>query len=139
MSMINFVLGWVERGKGFYNPRPCLCQQKYSLTKIKIIIGYPKTSSKQIIMFFARPPEKRACSDRCVVGAQKHSLGRKVNTSLALKLPSDVIVMIIKVKMTTIVGILTFMSTINVVLCWVERGKGFITSGFVWANKSIVS
>ena len=61
MCMINFVLGWVERGKGFYNLRPCLCRQKYSLPKIKIIIGHPKTPSKQIIMFFARPPEKRAC------------------------------------------------------------------------------
>ena len=41
--------------------------------------------------------------------------------------------------MPTIVGILTFASMINVVLGWVERGKGFITSGFVWVNKSIVS
>ena len=55
------------------------------------------------------------------------------------KLPGDVFVMIIRVKMPTIVGILTFVSMIDVVLGWVERGKGFITSGFVWVNKSIVS
>ena len=46
MSMINFVLGWVERGKGFYNLGSCLGQQQYSLPKIKLIIGHPKTSSK---------------------------------------------------------------------------------------------
>ena len=56
-----FMLGWVERGKGFYHLGSCLCQQQYSLPKIKLIIGHPKTSSKQIIMFFTRPPEKRAC------------------------------------------------------------------------------
>ena len=77
--------------------------------------------------------------DRCVVGAQKDSLGWKINTSLALTLPDDVFIMIIRVKEPTIVGILTFVSIINVVLGWVERGKGFITSGFVWVNKSIVS
>ena len=63
----------------------------------------------------------------------------KINTSLALTLPGDVFIMITKVKEPTIVGILTFVSMINVVLGWVERGKGFITSGFVWVNKSIVS
>ena len=62
-----------------------------------------------------------------------------MNTSLALTLPGDVFIMIIRVKEPTIVGILTFVSMINVVLGWVERGKGFITSGFVWVNKSIVS
>ena len=41
MSMINFVLGWVERGKGFYNLGSCLGQQQYSLPKIKLIIGHP--------------------------------------------------------------------------------------------------
>ena len=61
MSMINFVLRWVERGKGFYNLGSCLGQQQYSLPEIKLIIGHPKTSSKQIIMFFARPLEKRVC------------------------------------------------------------------------------
>ena len=54
MCMINFVLGWVERGKGFYNLRPCLGQQKYSLPEIKIIIGHLKTPSKQIIIFSAK-------------------------------------------------------------------------------------
>ena len=37
--------------------------------------------------------------------------------------------MLINVKMSTIVGILTFMSRINFVLRWVEHGKSFITSG----------
>ena len=46
MSMINFVLGWGERGKGFYNLGSCLGQQQYSLPKIILIIGHPKTSSK---------------------------------------------------------------------------------------------
>ena len=72
-------------------------------------------------------------------GCSKEQSQLKINTSLALKLPVDVFVMIIRVKMPTIVGILRFVSMINVVLGWVERGKGFITSGFVWVNKSIVS
>ena len=37
----------------FYNPRLFLGRQKYSLPKIKIVIGYPKTSSKQILMFLS--------------------------------------------------------------------------------------
>ena len=37
--------------------------------------------------------------------------------------------MLINVKMTTIVGILTFMSRIHFVLSWVEHEKRFITSG----------
>ena len=51
----------------------------------------------------------------------------------------DVFIMIIQVKMSTVVGILTFMRMINFVLGWIEREKGFITSGLVWVNKSIVS
>ena len=43
-SMINFVLVWVERGKGFYHLGSCLGQQQYSLPKLKLIIGHPKTS-----------------------------------------------------------------------------------------------
>ena len=39
--------------------------------------------------------------------------------------------MLINVKMPTIVGILTFMSMINFMLCWVEHEKSFITSGLV--------
>ena len=74
MSMINCVLGWVERGKGFYNLRPCLGRQKYSLPKIKIVIGHPKTSSKQIIMFL-QALQKKERVFRCVVGTQKNSLG----------------------------------------------------------------
>ena len=46
-----FMLGWVERGKGFYHLGSCLGQQQYSFPKIKLIIGHPKTSLKQIIMF----------------------------------------------------------------------------------------
>ena len=69
------MLGWAERGKGFYHLGSCLGQQQYSLPKIKLIIGHPKTSSKQIIMIFIRPPEKKNVYDRCVVGAQKNSLG----------------------------------------------------------------
>ena len=47
--------------------------------------------------------------------------------------------MLINVKMPAIVGILTFMSMIDFVLSWVEHGKGFITSGLSWVNKSIES
>ena len=36
---------------------------------------------------------------------------------------------LINVKMPTIVGILTFMSRKNFMLCWVEHEKSFITSG----------
>ena len=54
-------------------------------------------------------------------------------------LPGDVFVMIIKVKMPTIVGILTFMSMINLCSVGLSVVKGFITSGPVWVNNSIVS
>ena len=37
--------------------------------------------------------------------------------------------MLINVKMPTIVGILIFMSRINLVLSWVEHGKSFLTMG----------
>ena len=47
--------------------------------------------------------------------------------------------MLVNVKISTIVGILAFMSIINFVLGWVEHEKGFITSGLVWINKSIES
>ena len=40
-----------------------------------------------------------------------------------------VFIMLINVKMSTIVGILTFMSRINVVLSLVEHEKRFITWG----------
>ena len=59
VSMINVVLGWVERGR-FYNLRLCFGQQKYSLPKIKTIIGHPKTSPKQIPMFLPDLQKKSA-------------------------------------------------------------------------------
>ena len=48
---------------------------------------------------------------------------------LALSLSDVVYIMLIHVKMSTIVGILTFMSRINFVLSWVSIEKSFITSG----------
>ena len=48
---------------------------------------------------------------------------------LALSLSNVVFIMLINVKMSTIVGILTFMSRINFVLSRVEHEKSFITSG----------
>ena len=48
---------------------------------------------------------------------------------LALSLSDVVFIMLINVKMPTNVGILTFMSRINFVLCSVEHGKSFITLG----------
>ena len=74
MSMINFGLGWVEPGKGFITSGHVLGQQNYRLPKIKIIIGHPKTSSKQILMF-CQTSRKISLSYTCVVGAQKSSLG----------------------------------------------------------------
>ena len=47
---------------------------------------------------------------------------------LALSLSDVVFSMLINVKMRTIVGILTFMSRINVMLSLVEHEKSFITS-----------
>ena len=44
---------------------------------------------------------------------------------LALSLSNVVFIMLINVKMSTIVGILTFMSRINFMLIWVEHGKKF--------------
>ena len=44
---------------------------------------------------------------------------------LALSLSDVVLIMLINVKMTTIVGILTFMNRINFVLSSVEHGKKF--------------
>ena len=54
---------------------------------------------------------------------------RQMKKFLALSLLDVVFIMLINVKMPTIVGILTFMSTINVMLSWVEHEKSFITSG----------
>ena len=44
---------------------------------------------------------------------------------LAWSLSDDVFIMLINVKMSTIVDILTSMSGINFVLSWVEHGKQF--------------
>ena len=52
---------------------------------------------------------------------------------LALTL-SDVFIMLINVKMPTIVGILTFMSSINFVFSRVELEKSFITSRTDWLS-----
>ena len=51
-----------------------------------------------------------------------------MNKFLALSLSDVVIIMLINVKMSTTVGILTLMSRINLVLSRVEHGKSFITS-----------
>ena len=47
---------------------------------------------------------------------------------LALSLSNVVFIMLINVKISTMVGILTFMSRINFLFSWVEHGKSFITS-----------
>ena len=73
MSMIHFVLGWIERGKGFYNLRPCLGQQKYSIPKMKIVIRQDFLKTKALC--FCQTSRKKSVSDRYVVGAQKNSLG----------------------------------------------------------------
>ena len=48
---------------------------------------------------------------------------------IALRLSDVVFIMLINVKMQTIVGILTFMSRINIMLSWVKHGKSFINLG----------
>ena len=53
----------------------------------------------------------------------------KNKTFLAFKLSDVLFFMLINVKMTTIVGILTSMRMINVMLSRVEYEKSFITSG----------
>ena len=53
---------------------------------------------------------------------------RQMKKFLALSLSDVVFIMLINVKMSTIVGILTFMSRINFVLSSVEHRKSFITS-----------
>ena len=42
---------------------------------------------------------------------------------IALKLPAAVFILLTNIKVPTIVGILTFMSKINVMLSWVEHDK----------------
>ena len=54
---------------------------------------------------------------------------RQIKKSLAL---GTVYIMLINVKMPTIVGILSFMSRINLVLSCVECENSFITSGPVF-------
>ena len=54
---------------------------------------------------------------------------KKAKKFLALSVSDVVFILLIKVKMPTIVGILTFMSRINLVLSRVECEKSFITSG----------
>ena len=51
------------------------------------------------------------------------------------KLSDVVFIMLINVKLPTIVGILTFMSRINIVLSPVEHEKSFITSRPVFNNQ----
>ena len=53
---------------------------------------------------------------------------------IALSRSDAVFIMLINIKMSTIVDILTFMSRINFVLSCVKHGKKFITSGPVFAH-----
>ena len=52
---------------------------------------------------------------------------------LALSLSDVVFIMLINVKMPTIVGILTFISTINLMLSWVEYEIFFYNLG-AWSD-----
>ena len=53
----------------------------------------------------------------------------EIKIFLALKLSDAVFILITNVKMSTIVGILTFMSRIKFILSWVKHEKSFITLG----------
>ena len=54
---------------------------------------------------------------------------KKIKTFLTLILSDVVVIMHINVKMPTVVGILTFMSMINLTLSFEEHVESFITSG----------
>ena len=54
---------------------------------------------------------------------------RQIKKFHALNLSDVVFIMLVNVKMPTIVGILTFMSRINLLISWVEHKKGFISLG----------
>ena len=54
---------------------------------------------------------------------------QKVKKFLALSLSDVVFIMLINVKMPTMVGILTFMSRVNLVSAELSMKKSFITSG----------
>ena len=60
---------------------------------------------------------------------KKKKNSQQIKMIFALSLSDVVFIMVMNVKMSTIVGILTFMSRINFVLSWVEHGKSFIISG----------
>ena len=52
---------------------------------------------------------------------------RQIKKSIVLSLSDVVFIMLIKFKMPTLVGILTYMNMIHFVLSWVEYEKSFIT------------
>ena len=60
-----------------------------------------------------------------------HKKYQQIKKFLALCLSDVVFIMLINVKMPTIVGILIFMSMINLMLSLVEHEKRFITSGLL--------
>ena len=64
-----------------------------------------------------------------ISNAHKHVKYRQMEKFLALSLSDVVFIMLINVKMSTIVGILTFISRVNFVLSYVEYGKSCIKSG----------
>ena len=69
----------------------------------------------------------------------KTKMLKKIKTFIAFKLSDVVLIMLIKVKMPTIVDILTFMSMINFRLSSVEHEKSFITLGPGQASQHITS
>ena len=64
-----------------------------------------------------------------IYSAHKKLKYQQMKKFLAFSLSDVVFIRLINVKMPTIVGILTFMSSINSILSWVEHEKSFITSG----------
>ena len=74
-----------------------------------------------------------SCSTQLSIKFQLLIKGKmmKNNDLSCFKLSDIVFILLINVKMTTIVGILTFMSRMIFVLSWVEYQKSFITSATV--------
>ena len=64
-----------------------------------------------------------------ISSAHKKLKFQQMKKFTALDISGVVFIMLINVKMSTIVGILIFMSRINLVLTRVEHGKSFITLG----------
>ena len=70
MSMVDFVLSWVENEKGFITSGLSWVNKSIESPENKKNMGHPTTSPKQIDMFY-QASRKKSLSGTCVVGTQK--------------------------------------------------------------------